>query len=192
MSEASSQAPRRRSRGARLGGTAKSKVSVSVNALEVERNAPRKGPEGLSDDTGEQSNRRAILQGQERRIRLINRGYICYRRARGWMAIVRSRVALAVSINHCNTPRPDCQVPYNAHWRGTSRSFHLGQIGGSRSSTFDRINLPYYRQFGYVFAEILGIIVVAMRELIVAPGTLRPASERHGENWLGKLLIKFY
>ena len=27
--------------------------------------------------------------------------------------------------------------------------------GWPRSSTFDRINLPYYRQFGYVLTEIL-------------------------------------
>lgn len=52
-----------------------------------------------------------------RRIGLINRGYICYRRARGWMAIVRGRDGSAVSINHRNTPRPDCRVPHNAQWR---------------------------------------------------------------------------
>lgn len=156
--------------------------------MEVERNASRKGPEGLSDDTGESpATCSAILQGQEWRIRLINRGYICYRRARGWMAIVRRRVALAVSINHCNTPRPDCQVPYNAHWRGTSRSFHLGQIGGSRSSTFNRINLPYYRQFGYVFAEILRIIVVAMRKLIGIPPPDNDTNKLLGKFWSSRV-----
>jgi len=69
---------------------------------------------------------RTILGRQERRTGLINRGYICYRRARGWMAIVRrrdsSQLALITATRHGLTVRSRI-MPIG----GTTLYFHLGQ-----------------------------------------------------------------
>lgn len=79
----------------RCGWSSQERIKPEVSDVEhtfvVDYMASRKGREGLSVDMRDQTRPPTILGGQERRTGLINRGYICYRRARGWMAIVRRR-----------------------------------------------------------------------------------------------------
>lgn len=97
---------------------------------------------------------------------MINRGYICYRASErvdgNSPEKGSSQLALITATRRGLTVRSRI-MPIGVEPVGLST---WDRSRGSRSSTFDRINLPYYRQFGYVLAEILRIIVLARRKLI--------------------------